>query len=188
MRLLVIASILVLLLPVTSAFAGTSDGTSFMERAMRAGDRCDARWSRIAGDTGSNVSGLPIAGRRSGGVETRRSTARRRTPAGHSIDASGFIHGGTTNRFFPLTARRRGGATRGTSVLRNPAGGSHGLSHDRLRKPSARLGNRRGFFSRRLSAPRKSAAMGQRIGGVGRSRRSASRPAYRAARPRSSRR
>lgn len=187
MRLFVTASILALLLSASPAFAGTSDGTSFMDYAMQAGDRCDARWSRIAGNTGSTVSGLPITGRRSYGVRTRRSTAGRRTPAGHSVDATGFIHGGTTERYFPLTARRRGGASRGTSVLRNPASGSHGLSYNRLRNPSARV-THRGFFTRRASSPRRSPAMGQRIGGASGRRRSPSRPAYRAARPRSTRR
>ena len=187
MRYLFLASIVLLLSPVSPAFAETPDGTSFVDFAMRAGDGLDARWSEIAGGRGNALQGLSTVGRRSGGAVMQRSTTGRRTHARHTVDASGFIHKGKTERYFPITARTRDGATRGTRVLRYPASDSHGLSFDRRRQPDARM-TKRGFFTRRASAPRKSPAMGQRIGGASSTRRTASRPAYRAARPRGARR
>jgi len=64
MRYLFLASIVLLLSPVSPAFAETPDGTSFVDFAMRAGDGLDAR-SPAAGGTPSRgfrpSDGDPVA-------------------------------------------------------------------------------------------------------------------------------
>lgn len=199
MRCKGIASIVVLLLvalvPIAS-IAASSEGI-YYAWAVKSSSELDATWSRItrSASQNSNVTTSPFKGSTSNLLASSsfNTSSRRSTRAGSMRSLSGgrssititgnYTHRGRNNTpFLPLSTRKRSGATRGMGMLKSPARAHLATSYKRLRPTNSSIQINRVFSGMRgYRRPRMRTI---NIMSRGRYGRVASRPAYRASRPR----
>ena len=120
-----------LLLLVFAAVCATPGGSvsaaapaDFLSWALARSDECDLRWNRIAdASAGGMVPGISDSTETVSAWLTTSEKTMHGDKLSHSIISSrSFLHSVATDaEFLPLSTRERGGATRGTQMLKNPA-------------------------------------------------------------------
>jgi len=178
--------LLVVLLPIgVMASDETAATGAFFSWATKVSSELDARWNTIStkGDfsTGtvsapsvSQVQSTAVTGEAEGGAGKLRSSI---------IVSRDFIRKGNNIPFLPLSTRKRNSPSRGTGALRNPSSARLHMAYKRLR-PIKSFTTEKRFFGSRKSITRPRLRTNRRISlSRYRSGRNASRPAYRAARP-----
>jgi len=200
MRCRGIASVVLLLLvtlaPLT-AIAAESSGNDYFTWAVKSSNELDATWNRLtAAHHSSSVTGSsPFSSstsitsnshlfKRNLGRSANSGSVWNTSNTRNTILTTGnYTHRGKNNTpFLPLSTRKRSGATRGSGMLRNPAHAHLAVSYKRLRPTNSSTQTRRifsGIRGHRRPPMRSINIMPRR-----RYRRTASRPAYRASRPR----
>ena len=193
----VVLLLLVALLPMTAMAANNSSQNSYFAWAVKSSKELDATWNRIT-STASNssyVTKSPFASSTSASSisysfkgsfdrSTKSKPMRSISNGKNSITISGnYTHSGRNNvPFLPLSTRKRSGATRGSGVLRNPARAHLATPYKRLRPANSSIQMRR--ISSGIRGYRRPSMRSINIMSRGRYKRVASRPSYRAARPR----
>lgn len=130
----------VMLLLLTAAFtlsaggAFSSEAGEYMEWAVEKSGEFDRQWESITGPY--SLEPVVMNCPRAGMIQTDPFDSPPRYY--NSADSKGkLVNSSFMNRgnweFLPRTSRVRNGATRGTSTLKNPARGNHGVPHTRLR-------------------------------------------------------
>jgi hypothetical protein len=166
--------------------AAAAAGTDFISWALDRSDECDARWSLIASGGAEPAIG---SGDEHAARDWMRSPGRTTTGAklSHSVVTTrSFINKTLRNdRYLPLSARKRNGASRGVARLKSPAQAHLAVPYSVRRPLTSSIERRKIFrdFGTSITRPRLDS-----FGRMSRDRRlhngAVSRPAYRAARPR----
>jgi hypothetical protein len=173
---LAVVSSLAALLCTLCVEASAAESGDFIEWALQQGRACDRKWNVF-------VQAQPEG---SGASHTFSTASPARSHAsseiGRNLSGIGSIKK-TGLPFLPRSTRERGGPSRGMTPLKNPAAARLNIPYDRLRPLKSRM-QLRSHFGPRPGAIRPYNKGTHRIRTLSSWRRTPSRPAYRASRPR----
>lgn len=179
------ALLLVMLLPLSLYASADIQKGGFISWASEESSALDARWSVISARGGSAI---PLTGAVSSSprfpspraVKGKSGSGKLRTSI---VVSRNFINEGRNIPFLPLSTKKRSSPSRGTGILRNPSNARLHVAYKRLRPVKSFVTEKR-FFGARKSIRRPRLRYNRRISlSRYRSGRNATRPAYRAARP-----
>jgi hypothetical protein len=173
---LALASLLAALLCASYVDVSAGESGDFIEWALQQGKACDRKWNSFV-QAQPDGSGSP----RSCG-EPRRTSSFASREFGPSLTGKGSTREAGMP-FLQRSTRERGGPSRGTMALKNPAAARLNVPYDRLRPAKSSLQFRR-HFGPRSGAIRPYNKPTHRIRTLSSWRKGSSRPAYRASRPR----
>jgi len=178
--------LLVMLFPVSLLASGDLErADGFISWASRVSSELDARWNTISGQGSFTATGVEAS--TGFPVSPAARTKARESSAGKlrtSILVSrNYIRKGNNIPFLPLSTRKRNSPSRGTGSLRSPSSARLHVAYKRLRPVKSFttekrfFGGRKGFIRPKLRSNRRISLSRYRSG------RNATRPAYRAGRP-----
>jgi len=154
--------LLILVLPALVIGAESTYDGHFVKWAMGESKRLDSRWESISSSAGRGFGHSRETDIRNTVFMTQKTKGSRSKLRSSIIVGRDFIHKGKNLPFLPLSTRERNSASRGTGALRNP---------------SRFFGTRKSFVRPKLRTNRRISLSRYRSG------RNATRPAYRASRP-----
>ena len=175
--------LLILVLPALVIGAESTYDGHFVKWAMGESKRLDSRWESISSSAGRGFGHSRETDIRNTVFMTQKTKGSRSKLRSSIIVGRDFIHKGKNLPFLPLSTRERNSASRGTGALRNPSKARLPIAYKRLRPVKSFVTEKR-FFGTRKSFVRPKLRTNRRISlSRYRSGRNATRPAYRASRP-----
>jgi len=175
--------LLILVLPALVIGADSNYDGDFVKWAMGESKQLDSRWESISSGAGGGIAHSRETGERNVVFVSQKTKCSRGKLRSSIIVGRDFIHKGKNLPFLPLSTRERNSASRGTGALRNPSKARLPVAYKRLRPVRSFVTEKR-FFGARKSFVRPKLRTNRRISlSRYRSGRNATRPAYRASRP-----